>query len=339
MGLSKSRDGSVVFIHHSSTTRSGVSVLSADTPLGNFELFLPLEDDHEYAVEKLNDEYYIYTNWDAKNFRIMKVQQDTTADKSTWTNVVAHREEVYLEDFTVFDDALVIKEKENGENRIRVMSRETGTSTNLVFDDPVFSVYISGNPEVSSDSVRISYSSMTTPFSVYEYNLTSGERELLKQDKILGGFSAENYQSERIFIEARDGKKVPVSLVYRKDMFAKDGTNPVFQYAYGSYGATIEPSFSSARLSLLDRGVVYAIAHIRGSQMLGRPWYEDGKLFNKKNSFYDFIDTTKGLVSMQYGDAKKVYAMGGSAGGLLMGGVLNMAPELYLGVGAHVPFV
>lgn len=339
MGLSKSRDGSVIFIHHSSTTKSGVSVLSADDPLGNFELFLPLEDDHEYAVEKSNDQYYIYTNWKAQNFRIMKVQQDTTADKSTWMDVVAHREDVYLEDFTVFDDALVIKEKENGENRIRVMSRETGASKNLVFDDPVFSVYISGNPEVSSDTVRISYSSMTTPFSVYEYNLVSGERDLLKQDKILGGFLATNYKSERIFIEARDGKKVPVSLVYRKDMFSNDGTNPIFQYAYGSYGATIEPSFSSARLSLLDRGVVYAIAHIRGSQMLGRPWYEDGKLFNKKNSFYDYIDVTKGLVTKKFGHKDKVYAMGGSAGGLLMGGVLNMAPELYLGVGAHVPFV
>lgn len=339
MSLSKSRDGSVIFIHHSSTTKSGVSVLSADDPLGNFEPFLPLEDDHEYAVEKLGDQYYIYTNWNAKNFRIMKVQQDTTTDKSTWQDVVAHLDEVYLEDFTVFDDALVIKEKENGENRIRVMSRETGVSTELMFDDPVFSVYISSNPEVSSNTVRLSYSSLTTPSTVYEYDLASGERKLLKQDQILGGFSTENYQSERIFIEARDGMKVPVSLVYRKDMFSKDGNNPIFQYAYGSYGVTIEPSFSSARLSLLDRGVVYAIAHIRGSQMLGRPWYEDGKLFSKKNSFYDFIDATKGLVAQQYGHTEKVYAMGGSAGGLLMGGVLNMAPELYLGVGAHVPFV
>lgn len=339
MSLSKSRDGSVIYIHHSSTTKSGVSILSADDPLGDFELFLPLEDDHEYAVEKIGGQYYIYTNWNAKNFRIMKVEQGTTADKSTWKDVVAHRDEVYLEDFIVFDNALVIKEKENGENRIRVMLPATGASSNLIFDDPVFSVSISTNPEVSSDTVRISYSSLTTPYTVYEYDLASGDRKLLKQDKVLGGFSPENYQSERIFIEARDGKQVPVSLVYRKGMFTKDGNNPIFQYAYGSYGITIEPSFSSARLSLLDRGVVYAIAHVRGSQMLGRPWYEDGKLFNKKNSFYDFIDVTKGLVASQYGHEEKVYAMGGSAGGLLMGGVLNMAPELYLGVGAHVPFV
>lgn len=337
--LSKSRDGSVIFIHHTSTTKSGVSILDAAAPLGSFEAFLPIEDDHEYAVEKLGDDYYVYTNWDAKNFRLMKVSKDTTSDKSSWQPVIDHRADVYLQDFTVFANALVVKEKENGENRLRVLSLSSGESMDLKFDDPVFSASMSGNPEVDSDVVRINYSSLTTPSSVYEYNLASGARELLKQDEVMGGFSSANYQSERIFIEARDGKMVPVSIVYREDMITKDGSNPLFQYAYGSYGATIDPSFSGPRLSLLDRGVVYAIAHIRGSQMLGRPWYEDGKLFNKKNSFYDFIDVTKGLTAQQYGHPDKVYAMGGSAGGLLMGGVLNMAPELYLGVGAHVPFV
>lgn len=337
--LSKSRDGSVIYIHHSSTLTAGVSVLSADDPLGSFVPFLPLEENHEYAVEKLENDYYIYTNWNAINFRIMKVSSDKTSDKSAWTDVIAHREDVYIQDLTAFTDQLVIKEKENGETRIRLLTLSSGKSNNLGFDDPVFSASISSNPEISSDVVRISYSSMTTPPSVYDFNLTTGERKLLKQDEILGGFSPSNYQSERIFIEARDGKKVPVSIVYRKDKFNSDGSNPLFQYAYGSYGATIEPSFSGPRLSLLDRGVVYAIAHIRGSQMLGRPWYEDGKLFKKKNSFYDFIDVTKGLTAQKYGHPEKVYAMGGSAGGLLMGGVLNMAPDLYLGVGAHVPFV
>ncbi|MCC3861977.1 S9 family peptidase [Pseudemcibacter aquimaris] len=337
--LSKSRDGSVIYIHHSSTTTTGVSILSADDPMGSFEPFLPLEDNLEYAVEKLRDTYYIYTNWDANNFRIMSVSKDKTSDKSAWQDVVAHREDVFLQDLSAFDDALVIKEKENGVIRMRVLTLSTGESKNLSFDDPVFSANISNNPEVSSEVVRIGYSSMTTPSSVYEFNLKSGERALLKQDEVLGGFKAENYQSERIFVEARDGKQVPVSIVYRKDMYNADGTNPLFQYAYGSYGATIDPSFSGPRLSLLDRGVVYAIAHIRGSQMLGRPWYEDGKLYNKKNSFYDFIDVTKGLTALKYGHPEKIYAMGGSAGGLLMGGVLNMAPELYLGVGAHVPFV
>jgi oligopeptidase B len=337
--LSKSRDGSVIFIYHSSTMTSGASILDANNPMGQFEAFLPLEVNHEYAVEKLGDDYYVYTNWDAKNFRIMKVSKDTTSDKNTWTDVVEHRDNVYIQDVTTFNDALVIKEKENGENHLRVLNLSSGESQALKFDDPVFSASISNNPEMGSDVVRIRYSSLTTPASVYDFNLNSGERKLLKQDEVLGGFSADNYKSERIFVEARDGKQVPVSIVYRKDLFTKDGTNPLFQYAYGSYGATIDPSFSGARLSLLDRGVVYAIAHIRGSQMMGRPWYEDGKLFNKKNSFYDFIDVTKGLTAQKYGHSEKVYAMGGSAGGLLMGGVLNMAPELYLGVGAHVPFV
>lgn len=337
--LSKSRDGSVIYIHHTSTTTSGVSILDANNPMGQFKAFLPLEEGLEYAVEKLGDEYYVYTNWQATNFRIMKVSESETTDKNAWQDVVAHRENVYLEDLTTFTDRLVIKEKENGEIRFRILTLSSNDDMFLLFDDPVFSARLSSNPEVDSDVVRIGYSSLTTPPSVYEFNLTNGERTLLKQDEILGDFSPQNYKSERIFLEARDGKNVPVSIVYRKDSFNKDGTNPLFQYAYGSYGATIDPSFSSARLSLLDRGVVYAIAHIRGSQMLGRPWYEDGKLFNKKNSFYDFIDVTKGLVKEQYGHSDKVYAMGGSAGGLLMGGVLNMAPELYMGVGAHVPFV
>ncbi|MBL4601783.1 MAG: S9 family peptidase [Emcibacteraceae bacterium] len=339
MALSKSRDGTVIYIHHSSTTKSGVSILDADAPLDDLKPFLPLEDDHEYAVEKLGDDYYIYTNWNAQNFRIMKVAKNQTDDKSAWQDVVAHNSDVYVEDFTIFENALVIKEKENGENRVRVMSLVSGESETLRFDDPVFSVYLSNNPEVTSGSVRILYSSLTTPSTVYEFDLASFDRRQLKQDEVLGGFDATNYQSERIFIEARDGAKIPVSIVYRKDMYKGDGSNPIFQYAYGSYGSTIEPSFSGARLSLLDRGVVYALSHIRGSQMLGRPWYEDGKLFNKKNSFTDFIDVTKGLVAGNYGHKDKVYAMGGSAGGLLMGAVLNMAPELYLGVGAHVPFV
>ena len=339
MGLSKSRDGSVIYIHHNSTTMAGVSILDADEPLGDFKPFLAREADHEYQVEKIGDQYYILTNLQATNFRIMKVHQDNTADKTKWQDVISHEADIFIEDFTVFENYLVVSEKQNGENRIRVVSLKSDQRYNLEFDDSVFSVYLSNNPEVSSRSVRLNYSSMTTPNTVYEFDLASGERKLLKQDIILGDFSPEYYKSERIFIEARDGKKVPVSIVYRKDMYKEDGSSPLFQYAYGSYGITIEPNFNASRLSLLDRGVVYAIAHVRGGQMLGRPWYEDGKLFNKRNSFTDFIDVTKGLVSGNYGHKDKIYAMGGSAGGLLMGGVLNMAPELYLGVGAHVPFV
>ena len=337
--LSKSRDGSVIFIHHNSTAKSGVSILNARSPLDSFVPFLKIEDNHEYTIEKLGDYYYIHTNWQAKNFRLMRVNKDTTSDKSSWQPVIEHREGVYLQDFTIFKNAAVIKEKENGENRIKVLSFNTGKILELNFDDPVFSIRIADNPEVSSDVVRIDYSSLTTPPSVYEYKLINGERKLLKQDKVMGEFSSINYRSERIFIEARDDSKVPVSIVYRKNLFKKDGSNPLFQYAYGSYGATIDPSFSGARLSLLDRGVIFVIAHVRGGQMLGRPWYDDGKLFNKKKSFLDFIDVTKGLAKKKYAHPNKIYAMGGSAGGLLMGGVLNMAPELYIGVGAHVPFV
>lgn len=339
MSLSKSRDGTVLYIEHQSTTKSGISVLDANDATGDFQPFLPIEDDHEYSVDKLGEYYFIHTNWQAKNFRIMKVHKDKTNDKSAWSDVVAHRDDVYVEDFNIFENNLVVKEKENGENRIRIVNLESATSEILKFDDPIFSVYISNNPETTSSSVRISYSSLTTPRTTYEFNLQDQTRTILKQAEVLGGFAAQNYQSERIFIEARDGVMVPVSIVYRKDMYKNDGRNPIFQYAYGSYGITIEPSFSSARLSLLDRGVVYVISHIRGSEMLGRPWYEDGKLFNKMNTFNDFIDVTKALPGLGYGHKDKIYAMGGSAGGLLMGAILNMAPNLYLGVGAHVPFV
>jgi oligopeptidase B len=337
--LSKSRDGSVLYIHHHSTTKTGVSILSSDSPLGKFKPFLPLEDNHEYEVEKVGNNFYIYTNWQAQNFRIMKVNENETTDKSKWQDIVPHRANLFIEDFCLFETRLVVKEKENGDNRISVMNLEGGENHFLTFDDPVFSIDFGRNPETDSTLVRLDYSSLNTPNTVYDYDLMDGKRRQLKQDEVLGDFSPENYQSERIFVKARGGKNVPVSIVYRKDLFNKDGENPIFQYAYGSYGHTIEPYFSGARLSLLDRGVVYAIAHIRGGQMLGRPWYEDGKLFNKMNTFTDFIDVTKGLVSEGYCHKDKVYAMGGSAGGLLMGGIVNMAPELYLGIGAHVPFV
>lgn len=337
--LSKARDGSMLYIHHHSTTTTGVSILSANDPLGSFKAFLPLQENHEYEIEKHQSFYYIYTNWDAQNFRIMKVDEKHAADQSKWVDVIAHRDQVFIEDFNLFDDAMVIKEKENGETRIRVLSLDSGDSHFLKFDDPVFSVDIGLNPEMASDTVRIDYSSLNTPNTVYQFDLKTGQRKLLKQDEVLGDFSPDSYASERIFVEASDGKKVPVSLVYKKELFKKDGTNPLFQYAYGSYGLTIEPYFSGARLSLLDRGVVYAITHVRGGQMLGRPWYNDGKLLNKMNTFTDFIDVTNGLVREGYGHKDKIYAMGGSAGGMLMGGILNMAPDLYLGVGAHVPFV
>jgi oligopeptidase B len=337
--LGKSKDESTFFIYHNSTNKAGVSILDANDPNGDFKLFTPLEKNHEYSIEKIGDYFYIYTNLDAVNFRIMKVHKDKTADKKAWIDVVAQRENVFIAEYAVFNNFLVVEEKENGETRVRVININTRDSKDLKFDDPVFDVNIVLTPDINNTNVRINYSSLIRSNTVYEFDLISGKRTLLKQDEIKGGFNPNDYQIKRIFIDARDGVKVPVSLVYKKDLFNMDGSNPLFQYAYGSYGITIEPSFSSTRLSLLDRGVVYAIAHVRGSQMMGRPWYDNGKFKNKKNSFTDFIDTTKALVELGYGGQNKIYAMGGSAGGLLMGAVLNMAPELYLGVGAHVPFV
>ena len=337
--LGKTRDESVIYIFHDHTIKTGASIIDANKPDNDFKLFHAIEDNHEYSFAKLGDDFYVLTNWQAKNFRLMKVGADKTADKSSWIDVIAHRDDVYISDFMIFNSHLVLREKEKGQIRLRVIDNATGKEQNLKFDDPVFSASFSTNPETDSTKIRVSYSSLTTPNSIFEYDLADGSRALLKQDKVLGDFNPENYASERIFVTARDGAEVPVSLVYRKDKFTKDGTNPIYQYAYGSYGATMEPRFSGSRLSLLDRGFVFALAHIRGSQMLGRGWYEDGKLYNKINTFTDFVDVTKSLVDQKYGAKDKVFAIGGSAGGLLMGAVINMAPELYRGVAAHVPFV
>jgi oligopeptidase B len=224
-------------------------------------------------------------------------------------------------------------------SRVTIRELSTGNEHQLSFNDSAYSLNLYGNNELDNPALRLYYTSFTTPGTHYDIDLKSFNKDQLKQTKVLGGFDSKNYASERIFIQARDGKKVPVSIVYHKDKFKKDGTNPLFQYAYGSYGSTIDPYFSVSRLSLLDRGFVFALAHIRGSEMLGRPWYEDGKKLNKKNTFTDFIDVTKALTAQGYGDEKNVFAVGGSAGGLLMGAVMNMAPELYNGIAAAVPFV
>lgn len=279
------------------------------------------------------------TNLNAVNFKLMAVNEKDLGDKSKWQEVIAHRPAVKLESIELFDNHLVYQEREMGQVKVIVRSLKDGSEKALKFNDDAFAAYLYGNNELDNDSIRIYYTSMTTPGTHYDFNLESGEPNILKQNKVLGDFKVENYASERIFVTARDGAKVPVSLVYRKDKFKKDGTNPLYQYGYGSYGATMDPSFSSNRLSLLDRGFVYAIAHIRGSQMLGRPWYEDGKKLTKQNTFNDFVDVTKQLVERGYGHKDQVYAVGGSAGGLLMGAVINQAPDLYKGIAAHVPFV
>jgi len=337
--ISKSKDNSTIYIHHDNTEKTGVTLIDANNPTLPTKVFLPIEEGQEYSLAKASDGYYVLTNIGAKNFRVMKAPLDATSDTSKWQEVVAHRPNVFLQSIEVMKNHLVVKEKENGMLRMVVHNLTSNEEKVIPTQDPIYGAYFNENPEMDTNKLRIYYSSLTTPGSIIDINLDTLESEVMKQTRVSDTFDSSAYASERVMIEARDGTSVPVSLVYRKDKFKKDGTNPLYQYAYGSYGSTVDPTFRSSWLSLIDRGFVVAIAHIRGGQMLGREWYEDGKMHNKINTFTDFIDVTKGLVVKQYADKDRVFAMGGSAGGLLMGAIVNMAPELYQGVSAHVPFV
>ena len=347
ISLGKSLDGSRIVLYHESTTTSEVSLLNADQPLGEFTAFLPREEGHEYSISKLGDTYYVLTNWQATNFRLMKVNEANAADKTQWQTVLPYDADTRIEDVLLLQDYLIVQTRKQGLSHLWVYPNAASSSNQpnqapfeIAFDEAAYVVGIDVNRQQASNQLRVFYSSLTTPETIYQYDLTQpGKRTLLKQEQVLGGFDATQYRAERLFIKARDGKQVPVSLVYRKDKFKQDGTNPLYQYGYGSYGYTVEPDFSSSIISLLDRGVVYAIAHVRGSEMLGRPWYDAGKLLHKQNSFNDFIDVTQGLVALGYGAKDKVVAAGGSAGGLLMGGIVNQSPSSYFAVAAHVPFV
>ena len=342
MSLDKSRDDSQIYICLHATESTHCLMLSADDPSGEFIDLLPYQERHEYHADKMGDYFYIVSNHKAKNFKLMKVAVDLVNNMDNWQEVIPHRNHVLLEGIEIFQSFLVVTERENGQIRFIVRTIEgenTGDEYPLLFDDPCYFACLGDNPEPESTVARIYYSSLTTPGSLFEFDLATGKRTLLKQQKVLGDFNKERYQSERIFITARDGVEVPASLVYRSDKFKKDGTNPLLQYGYGAYGITIDPNFSSQTLSLLDRGFVYVIAHVRGSEMLGRHWYDSGKMSYKQNTFNDFIDVTKALVSQGYCAKNKIFASGGSAGGLLMGAIVNQAPELYLGIGAHVPFL
>lgn len=337
--MGKSKDGEVIYINHSHTDKAGVTLLDANDPNAKPTPFYPIEDEHEYSVAKHGDSFFIRTNWQAKNFRIMKVDTAHTQDRTKWEEVVAHDPAVYIDSFELLQDYLVYKAKENGYLSLEALSLKDGKIQVIPTEDPIYTAGFTGNTQTDTNTVRIYYSSMTTPPSYFDINLETLDTTLLKQNKVGDDFNPDNYQSERVMITARDGKQVPVSLLYRKSSFKKDGSNPLFQYGYGSYGSTIDPTFVSTWISLVDRGFVVAIAHIRGSQMLGTQWYEDGKMKHKMNTFTDFIDVTKGLIEQGYADPTRVFAEGGSAGGLLMGAVANLAPELYKGIAAHVPFV
>ena len=335
----KTKTDKYIVIGSSATLSQEYRILNADNPYGKFKIFQERVNGLEYSISHFNDKWYITTNKDgATNFKLMSCPENKTNSKN-WKEYVPHRDDVLLEGVEVFNDFLVLTERENGLRRVDIRPWSGKGRHYINFEEEAYSLYSSANPEMNTSKFRYSYSSMTTPNSVVEYDMISKDMKVLKETEVLGGkFDKNNYQSKRVWAEARDGKKVPVSLVYRKDMF-NEGQNPLLLYGYGSYGITNNASFSSVRLSLLDRGFVYAIAHIRGSQYLGRGWYDDGKMFKKKNTFNDFIDAGKFLIKEGYANENKLFAMGGSAGGLLMGAVANMAPELFKGIVAAVPFV
>ncbi|WP_299495950.1 S9 family peptidase [uncultured Shewanella sp.] len=344
--LNKTLDGSLITLSHDSTITSEVSILDANQPLSLFSPVLTRKEGHEYTFKKLKDTFYIHTNWQAKNYRLMKVAAKQAHNQDAWEEVIAHNEKVLIEDYLVLENYLIYQTRENGLNHIKVQPLNGMPTFELPFDDAAYVASLDVNAVQRTDKLRVSYSSPSTPESIFEYSLTATNkstlaktRRLLKQENILGGFNSNAYETERLFITARDGAQVPVTLVYCKNLFNKDGTNPLYQYGYGSYGYTIEPHFKSSIISLLDRGFVYATAHIRGSDMLGRNWYDDGRMLNKKNSFNDFVDVTQALTARGYADKNKVVASGGSAGGLLMGAIINQSPEQYFAVASHVPFV
>ena len=337
VGIGKLKSKKEIVIHSSSTTTDEYRLLSADKPNEDFRLFLPREAGHEYSLEHAAGYYYILTNKNALNFKLMRCNE---SDNSliNWVDVVPHRDNVLIEDIEIFEKFLVVDEKENGLNRLRIMSADGSSDQFLNIEEETYSIYVGTNFGYETDILRYGYNSMTTPASVIDYNMVTGEKTLLKQEEILGGHAPSNYITERIWGTSHDGEKIPMSLVYKKG-FKKDGNAPVLLYGYGSYGHTIDPSFSISRLSLLNRGFAFAIAHVRGSEYLGRNWYEEGKMLNKKNTFYDFIACGEKLVEDGFTNPKHLYAYGGSAGGLLIGAVVNMKPDLFNGAIAAVPFV
>ena len=334
----KSKSRKYLMIGSSSTMADEHRFLAADNPTGAFQIIQPRERGLEYSTSHFGDHFYIRTNADeATNFKLMKAPVEAPS-KENWTDVLPHDENVLFTDMELFEDYLVTEERSNGLVRIRIQPWG-GEAYYLPFEEETYTAYVGNNPSFDQKHLRYGYTSLTTPGSVIDYDFATGEKTVRKEQEVLGGYDKSKYETKRIWATADDGKKVAMSIVYRKDLIRKDGPNPTLLYGYGSYGYTIDPSFSTVRLSLLDRGFVYAIAHIRGSQYMGRPWYEDGKMFNKINTFTDFIACGDALVQQGYATSETLMAMGGSAGGLLMGAVVNMRPNLFRGVIAAVPFV
>ena len=333
----KTKSKKYMVIGSNQTLSNEYRVLSADAPVGEFKVIQPRERNLEYGIDHYGDRFYITTNLEAKNFRLMSCPETATT-KEYWQEVIAHRADVLLEGIEIFKDYLVVQERKEGLNQIRVIRWDNKSEYYVEFQDPTYAAGVGANPEFETDVLRYGYSSLTTPASTYDFNMTNKDRVLMKQQEIIGGHDPSQYNSERLYAKATDGTMVAISLVYKKGT-QLDGSAPTLLYAYGSYGSNTDAGFSSARLSLLNRGFVFAIAHIRGGQEMGRHWYEDGKLLKKKNTFTDFINCAEHLIANNYTSKEKLFAMGGSAGGLLMGAIANMRPDLWRGIVNAVPFV
>ena len=340
----RSKSRKYIILGSSQTVSDEYHLLRADDPTGQPRCFQPRRRNLEYSIAHIDDRFYVLTNKEARNFQLMVTPEDATG-QDNWTTVLPHREDALLEDIDLFRNFLVVSERKNGLTELRVLAMtngQPGTSPTedyyLSFNDEAYMAYTSANPEFDTEPLRFGYQSMTTPASTYDFNMRTREQTLLKQQPVLGDFKPEDYVSERRFSVSRDGTKVPLSIVYKKGT-AKDGSAPLLLYAYGSYGHSMDPYFSVSRLSLLDRGFIYVIAHIRGGEEMGRHWYEDGKLLKKMNTFTDFVDAGEWLVDNDYTRPDRLFAMGGSAGGLLMGVVANLRPDLWRGIVSAVPFV
>ncbi|MDP4290109.1 MAG: S9 family peptidase [Bacteroidota bacterium] len=333
----RSKSDKYIFITSAATMSSETRYISSSKPEADFKVFQPRIKNVLYSVEHLNNKFIVLTNLDALNFRLMETDLDNTS-RENWKEVIPHRKDVLLEAVEPFKNFMVITERKNGLVQFRIRNLSNHKDTYMPFEEPTYMASFGTNPEFNAETLRYNYTSLTTPPSVFDYNLRTGAKKLMKEQEVLGGFSKKDYVTERVFATAKDGTKIPISLVYKKG-FKKDGKSPMLLYGYGSYGISMDASFSSPRLSLLNRGVIYALAHIRGGEEMGRSWYENGKLMHKMNTFTDFIACAEFLDHEKYSSPRHTYAMGGSAGGLLMGAITNLRPDLWNGVIAQVPFV
>ena len=335
--MSRTKSRRFILLTLGSSLSSEVRYVPAAQPTAALKTFLPRETDHLYEVEDLGEQFYVLTNYQAPNFRVMTTPLASTA-KTSWRDLVPHRPDVFIGGMELFKNYLVLNERKKGLLELRIIDQKTKKDHYLKFDELAYTSNIGVNREFDTSVLRYGYTSLSTPASVYDYDMNTRKSTLRKEQAVLGGFNRADYVTERVMVPARDGKLIPASIVYKKG-FQKDGSGPVLQYAYGSYGINMDPTFSAARLSLLNRGFAYMVCNIRGGQELGRQWFEDGRMNKKINSFNDFIDCSEYLIKNKYTSPEKLFAQGGSAGGLLMGAILNMRPDLYKGVIAAVPFV